>query len=379
MENFETLQSGSVAISNAVALEVEDESWAAFEPGGFALKLLCLDAFIHALLLSEKVYVITPYSMDVFLNRHADLPIETIFPGTFDDPNFPRDELVGLLLSDSAYSSIVSKENQEALDFLKSVEQAIVPDSELSKLVRGGDFVKKLVETNALITVGDLWRARKLGLPFFASQLETPICIYDQLALSHSSSGMVKSVSQTGVNLVKEIWYAKAYEANKLKGFGFFTLRMPLFLLTVLRECKFPEDIWTIASQMREVREVRALRDCFTDMDSETNLAKFIGRFSDMERLANDLVRIEKKQESQTTIQLGIPPSVTLPVPSPGRLWDSVRRPGRQLRFLKRLFRNAIEVGRLEDELVRVFNVGIEQARKTTELIDATGTGVKVK
>lgn len=363
------IPSGAVAISNMTAMNVDNLFWEDEGVGELAQGLISLDVFLNAILLSEKVYAITNIRIGVedapLIRNHPNLPVEVIPPPVVEDVSYPWEQITNVLLSDEGFKSIVTRSNQERIDNLKEFPayRSFNLDEE--------------VKLDARIAAGDLWRSMQLGIPFFANQLEAPICIYDQLVQLGKIPMFRRSTAQAAVKMVEQVWHTRANEANKLKGFHFFTIRMPFFLLSILRECKNPEDIWTVAAQMREERAIKAFRAWAAQVDQDTNIDRFSKEIVEIQDLAIQMKGAITKDISQTTIELGLSPTISLPLSSIKTLWSGMWRSDRHLRFLKRLFRNAVEVGKLENELCRVFKLQGDQAREVVVMLDSIGIARK--
>ena len=168
----------------------------------------------------------------------------------------------------------------------------------------------------------------------------------------------------------KEIWAEGARAGNTVKGHRFFTVSMPLFLSLVLQECKHITDLPKVLSQIRDSKEARAFRDWTSYMSGETNLSKFLKEYKEVEHLTNSLMSDLGAVQKNSTLQIGLSPSLTISMDDVTTRLSEIRKP--HLRFIRRLLTSTKKNARLEDTLCKLFPIDSDFAAETVTLLDST-------
>ena len=367
---------GSAAVSaNTAGWSVlrQNVGWGRYRAGQFAEVILSLDAVLYALLSRERVYLLVPRAdSDLWSgwpSRHwigdSMLPIELMYYERDYELPPEIEGFTDVLLSDTGFVNIASAAVVDNWTFDPNDERISLMWKMAGVFARQDPAQQIFVKQNAQQTVDSLYQSMELRLPFFASQKETPVCIADQLVNQ-------KLPSRRVIRKMGEIWRAKATEINDPE-FRFFTIKMPFFLLAVLRECGNSADFWKVVVQMRDTKEVRNFREWTTKLDTEPDGTDVERALRNTQEMALDLARVSGRNAGSTMINLGF--SITGPSAgvslNPASVALNLPWRNRHLRFMKRLFRNALEIGALEKELVRLFGVQPETAREAVSLVDS--------
>lgn len=344
---------GSVAISYSTAMSVNLLGRIDYTPAELAIDLIALDTFLQGIVTFERVYAISPVFPGVnspLIPGHPEIPVETVFPPGNPPEMHSMEAFKQALLADPAFAKLMKLEYGTFNN---------------SNTFRSED---EYVEATATITAGDLWRARGLELPFLASQLESGLCLEDQLG---TPSARLPGVQGSALELIHSAWAALAGDANRLKNQPFFSTRMPLLLLTVLRECQTIDDVWRVAMQLRTTKEARAFREWAVVVERETDVRVVAGHMREVTSLVDDLFRVSGSRSFDVSFGIGFPPSISLSG-APVRFRFKRERP--HLRFLRRLAGDALAASRIEPHVVRVLEASKNVAANSIALLSTTTT-----
>lgn len=359
-----------------------EEAWSMMPAGQLANLIIGLDALVYALLTRERIYTSgNPKWKSQLWPLHPDIPIEFKIP----NPNLRNVDImlaVEKQMEDTRFARLMYASVDAMEEIIKSDELwplLNLPEGKMDalrsmKMLRFNR--KSMTEFLMVGSALEIIYSMDLGIPFIGTQVEAPMCIYDQLERSKEQSTLPMPTSQLTVDVLKQIWYSSATEANKLRRYNFYTVEMPFFLLAVLRESKRPSDIMNIVLQMRRSKEARGFREWTLNLDIESNPIKFIRQIDEVKGLLSKMAYMTDTKSESATLTVGVSlsgPSMSLSKPVPARdILDKLPWRNRHLRFIKRLFRNAMEVGQFEDEIIRVFCVPSDVTKKALHLIDST-------
>lgn len=347
-------------------------SWESQHPGTIAMQVLALDAFIQGLLTSESIYLLTPTSPDNYWGLESwygdlELPITlTEVDQSLDEYDHLHDDLNKGMLSDPGFKALFDSLPSPGVYFTHEFEGVPLPD----------DWMRKYVARNSILS---LIHSSKLRVPFYASQMEAPVCILDQLETQKQAFGVRHPVPGLTMEILRQAWYRTASEANRLRRFNLYTVEMPFFLLSVLRQCADSrrDAIFRIVRQMRISDDVSNFRKWATDVDSERDPRKFIRAIRDLEDVASKLTGLTRDTTGSAKLTVGV--SLAGPKAELSKegllesMLDKLPWQNRHLRFIKQLFNDVAEAGPLEHELTRVLDVEPEVAREAVGLINSMG------
>jgi hypothetical protein len=297
------------------------------------LTLYALDAFIGALLLGDKVIALTNIE-NPLIYSHPELPISVLFPQRLDDEIYNIQLTVKDLL----------KNNYEFIDFYKNYTST-------RKYTNTQSI--QYIDNTALISTGDALRATHNKTSFFANQLESPICLLLQIYCDTKFSNSPNFIKEC----LTKAWNENIHIANQLTGITYFTANIPFFLNSILQECKAPEDIWKIALEFRDSKNIKSFRNWLNDLDGETNIKHLLKELNNLKSVTNDVF---KENSFFDSFAFGVPLSISLPPITSFKELLIKNKP--HFRFYRRLLRDAIKSASFEKEIQRVFKINKERS-----------------
>ncbi len=376
---------GSAAVSTETACAVvgnPDRSLDSLLPAHLAEAISALDTFLNVMLTREKMFVL---NLDdcleeelrrEFVTRCPAMPIELsegrgpLEVGSDDESDEIYDFMataVEEIMVERGFRQFMNVFGAELpreglID--KDKPCRFDPNTETIRVQELCDYVAEWAEL--------LPRAMINGIPFFANQKESPHCFAAALT-QVLIPGDEDVPSRLSIEQLKKVWYQEADEINKEVERDLFTIEMPLFLMAVLRECKEPQDLWSVASQMRESRESRNFREWAVSLDNAPDGEAYLTAKNQATKVAADFRRVLGKGVEEAGIEV----SISLAGPAISKLIRFLPRSpwwrNRHLRFMKRLFRSALKGRKLEAEVQRVFGVRPRIARQAVQLLDGFG------
>ena len=308
------------------------------------LTLYSLDAFIGALLLGDEVLAITNVTGNIagipLIDNYPELPVRISYPEKCNDELYNKQLQIAEEL----------KEKPEFINFYKEIVRE-------SNKILDDEFI----DNTALVTSGDIFRAINNDTSFFANQIESPICLINQVQIEN------KFQNAPNIPNIKEIlrkaWNENIHELNQLKGIAYFTANILFFLNSILRECKTPDDIWKISLQYRNSNNnLKKFRNWLNDMSKETDIDYFRKELSKIQYITTDIFDLNNPQKHSIFDSLGIgyPPSVSMSVSMSlpiTAIKGAIIKNQRHFRFYRRLLKDGLKSAEFEKELQRVFNM----------------------
>ena len=215
-----------------------------------------------------------------------------------------------------------------------------------------------------------IFKAAVLGIPFLANQFEGPLVIAQHIAAEQQCNPVHADVTERILASWREIWADGAKAGNAIKGHRFFTVEMPFFLVFVLRECQTIGEFPKVLSEIRDSKEAKAFRAWTTHMNEEVDLPRFLSAYREADTLAQRLLKQGRGSALDTTLQVGLSPSLTLPVEAIKDKIEGFRKP--HLRFIRRLLSAAAQSGRAGSCVSRVFGVSERMATEAISMLDSS-------
>jgi hypothetical protein len=386
---------GSVAISQGTTLQIrrvhqlfeqDPKIWSEAPAASVAMQLVSLDAFLQALFCHEQIIAFghpQPGGDAFVVQGCPELPADLVVPGEARPSWFPHGGLVRELAASPAYVGMVSHYESAGYELtrprasdpywgelVRHYAPAYQPASPLEQIPE--EFVVQArLMLRADATAADVGAAMDRRVPFFASQIETPICIYEQLEGLRKLNP--KLPSKWALEQLKRAWYTHVSAAEELKGEGFFSAEIPYFLLAVFRGCDAPIDLFRVAMQMRDEREARNFRSWVKKLAAEDDPVALLRQTKTIDALAQRLINrltegpLEKWLKY---ISFGFfPPGVSagMNAAEPVQYW----RTRRHVRFLSTIFQPAGAGMQLQQELQRLFALNDAKAHEVVMLLDS--------
>lgn len=329
----------SISFETSKAMECFDANFALNDDlYGNVLTLYSLDAFIGALLLGDEVIAFTNVGEnEPFIINHPEIPVTVVFPKKCDD------KLYQVQLA-------IAAELKKVPEFINFYENKCQEDKEI--ILRHFENTDEYINTTALITSGDIFRAINNDASFFANQIESPIVLIHQFQVENTLNSP-NFVRET----IRKAWTENIHKASQVCA-TYFTANIPFFLNFILRECKTIDEIWKITMEYRNSSNLKNFRNWLNDLNVETDLKSVLKELNNIENITKDIFKQKNIFES---FALGFPPSISLP--SIAEIEGVITGHKRHFRFYRRLLKDALKNAKFENELQRVFKID-----KTTAL-----------
>ena len=353
------IQHNSAFISSATVQSALSLDTRYFNNGlsSLVLCLLSLDALLFTLFTYDNVYSVEDNDRRYVIDQIEYLPHKSV-PAFVQTQQIPEFLTFAILSLDPIFNEIHRKEIREYKDQFFNTDPSNI-DYDGFMAYRAAHCVVSLETSIAL------------EAPFVANQTETAMCVFDTI---QTLSEVTNSPQRWAIDQMKKVWRDKATRANEIKGKNFFTINMPFFFVYVARECDSIDSFWSTACQMREEKEATAFRRWISQITKETDLVKIEKQRKEIDDLADKLEkRLSGKRRvfdlaKQVSISIGFPPSVSISFPA-SLLNLSPRK--HHIRFLNRLVDASTDNGRLQSEIVRIFNKSNQEANQVVKTIES--------
>lgn len=308
------------------------------------MTLHSLDTTIGALLLGEEVISLSNIRIGSenrsLIEEHPEIPA-TVIP-----PKKLNKDIFKIQLE-------IAKELKNQAEFISFYKKLILEDDLLND---------EYIDNTALIASGDMLRSIDQNAAFFANQIESPVCLLHQFRVENQLKTTPNFIKET----LKRAWNENIRNVNQLSGTPYFTANIPFFLNTILRECKKPEDIWSVVMEYRNKSSVKRFREWLNDIDREDDFKYLLKELNNLNFITQDIFETKSSFDS---FALGLPLSVGLPPIS--EIKGLIIKNKRHFRFYRRLLKDAVENAQFEKELKRVFKLKDKTSSKLISKISS--------
>jgi hypothetical protein len=347
-------------------------------------QLLDLARLVDIFVLSDEILVSHRTSQADIPTEMAQVvsfvPLETsssyfddlkVYIGDFENVKRALDKTEGLLGSQFTKDFLNEIEHDLTIQDYQYVEMLGDQLSALTSLPIIRLFNQKSQDTCKLIarTFQYLQTANSKAVPYICHAYRSPIVRTFHPPLTKSLPNLY---SECEDKLKK--WLIASVGRDR------FEFHLPMFFLAVLKESNHPDDLFKVASQLRQSDGVVQLRILFSEIVDENNRFRPL-RYLELQRIADEQsVRFKRRYTSQhgmdnqepASVELSISPTSIVPEASVNLLkasrslvrWLTEWNDRRGIAVIFKVARKTYEVVSLEEDVKRLWGVQLTERHK---------------